>query len=1069
VKNHIKSVIILFFIFIATDSWAQFPIFKTIKAIKGKNNYTVQAITQDHTGFIWLGTDEGLVRFDGINTAIFKIKDSLADNSITAFANDTLGQLWIGHKNGTITIKQNNELFKPFKPDEGLGDKEISEICCDKNGTIWFSTLGEGVYYYKNKRLYNLNTDDGLSDNFCYTIEIDQNNNVWIGTDAGISIYSSTDNSFQVISMKDGLPDNIVKQIVFSKSGDCWIGMEEAGICRIELNTKKCILFSDWTFGSISSLTFADSTHLWIGSKNGLIDVNTEEKELTYTLYTTEEGIIENDVQSVFTDQEGNVWAGTKNGVSIWTGSLFTFLFENHSPSYKNVYSQIIDKNNNIWFCNDNGLFIVNKDEYGRTKVNRLFENTKIGNYKFISIYKAQDNTIWVGTYEKGVIHIDPETLKYQEYNTKNGLTDNNVIHITGNSDYLIFSTLGNGISVSSITNPGQFTNFSVHTGIKSNYIYSSFIDDSNRIWIAQDGGGVSVIQDNKVIEISQLEQLSNVIYGFAQDKNHTIWMLTGGEGLIKFNGKSIEKYTMQSGLSTDIIQSIIFDDNDNLLIISNEGIDILNVTGNTILKYGEENNVAYLEPSLNATYKDKHGDIWIGTSKGMVIYDPAFVSEHIEKPQVLIYKKRLLFNEIPKGEHIFSRSENYLMFDCIGFWYKSPEKLLYRYKMEGNDMDWRTETKSFTAVYSNLNPGEYTFKVEVSYLPGQWISSPDAIYSFTINPPFWQRWWFLIPSFILIILSLYLIYIYKINKLKRDKEILENEVRKRTQVIQEQVEEIQTQVEEIEIQRDEIIQKNKSITDSINYARRIQDAVLPIKSFFEHLTPEIFILFKPKDIVSGDFYWFFKNDHKLYLTAADCTGHGVPGAFMSMLGVALLNEIVSKDKDISSAEILNTLRSKIKSALQQSGKAGEQQDGMDIAFCILDLDTNKLQYAGAHNPILILKNNAFQNSEPFKQELLTIPADNMPIGVHPKERNFTNHEIQLGKDDIFYIYTDGFQSQFGGNKGGKLKAKPFQELLLKNSHRSVVNQGEFLEGELKKWQGEYEQVDDILVIGVKI
>jgi ligand-binding sensor domain-containing protein/serine phosphatase RsbU (regulator of sigma subunit) len=1069
VKTLSNLIFILFFIGFSFESRAQFPMFKTIKAIKGKNNYTVKAITQDKAGFIWLGTNEGLVRFDGINTTLYKIKDSLADNCITAFTNDTSNQLWIGHKNGKITIKQNNELFKPFNPNEGLGDKEISAIICDKKGTIWFSTLGEGIYYYQNNRLYNLNSDDGLSDDFCYTLALDKDENVWIGTDAGISVYAPVDHKFIGISMKDGLPDNIVKQIAFSKSWKCWVGMEEGGICEIDPKTKTCTPYSGWSFGTISSLTFADSTHLWIGSSEGLIDMNTAVKGVKYQLYTTSEGILENNVQSVFTDMEGNVWAGSKNGVSIWTGSLFTFLFEEHDPAYKNVYSLIIDEQKNIWFCSDQGLFIVSIDEYGRAKAGKLFENTKLASYKFISIYKAFDNTIWAGTYEKGVIHIDPKTMKFEEYNTKNGLTDNNVIHITGNKDYLVFSTLGNGISVCSPSKPGQFTNFSVSSGLKSNYIYSAFIDNSNRIWLAQDGGGVSVLENNKVSEINLLDQLSNVIYGFAEDKNHNIWMLTGGEGVIKFNGKSIEKFSMQTGLSSDIIQSIIFDHNNNLLIISNEGIDILNVSTNTILKYGEENNVAYLEPSLNASYKDIHGDIWIGTGKGMVIYDPAFVTEHIEKPQVLIYKKRLLFNDVPPGKHIFSHSENYLMFDCRGFWYKSPEKLIFRYKLEGHDMDWMTDTKPFTAVYSNLNPGDYTFKVEVSYLPGQWIGSPDAVYKFTINPPFWKRWWFIVPSILLIIIGLYMIYIFKVNKLKRDKEILENEVKKRTRVIQEQVEEIQSQVEKIENQRDEIFHKNKSITDSINYARRIQDAVLPVKSFFENLPPEIFILFKPKDIVSGDFYWFFKNDHKLYMTAADCTGHGVPGAFMSMLGVALLNEIVSKDKNIKAAEVLNTLRTKVKSALQQKGKAGEQQDGMDIAFCILDLETSLLQFAGAHNPLWILKNNFLNNSEISTPEFQIIAADNIPIGVHPKEREFTNHEIQLEKGDVFYIFTDGYQSQFGGEKGGKLKAKPFQELILKNCREIIVKQGDLLNEELLKWQGDYEQVDDILVIGVKI
>jgi ligand-binding sensor domain-containing protein/serine phosphatase RsbU (regulator of sigma subunit) len=1068
-KSFIHPLLILVFLFSGIVSRAQLPTFKTFKALKGKTNYTVNAITQDRAGFIWLGTTDGLVRYDGFNSVLFTIKDSLADNRITALCVDASNQLWIGHKNGKITIKTKDDEFKLFDPEEGMGDKEISSILIDPEGTVWFSTLGEGVYYYMNKRLYNINSDDGLADDFCYTLDLDSSGQVWIGTDAGISVYATEKKTFENISMKDGLPDNIVRDIDISNSNVCFVGMEDGGICSIDIHSKKCKPYSNWSFGSISSMVNTDPGRIWIGSSKGLVLLNYEKDDLNYTLYSTAEGILDNDVHSVFSDREGNIWAGTKNGVSIWTGGLFTFLLDNHNMSFKNVYSQIKDAQNNIWFCSEGGLFMVSKDEYGRAVIRKLLENTKVENYQFISVYKAVDNTIWAGTYEKGVLHIWPETMRFEEYNTKNGLTDNNVIHITGNKDFLVFSTLGNGISTCSTNKPGSFTNYSVNTGLKSNYIYSAMIDESNRIWLAQDGGGVSVITNGKLEKIEQLDQLSNVIYGFAQDKNRSVWMHTGGEGLIKFDGKKIERFTMQTGLSSDIIQSIIFDNNNNLLIISNEGIDILNTANNTILKYGEEMNVSYLEPSLNAIYKDAHGDILIGTVKGLVIYDPAFISENSQKPYVLIHKKRLLFNEIPEEKHIFKHSENYLMFDCIGFWYKTPEKIVYRYKLEGNDMDWRTETKSFTAVYSNLNPGDYTFKVEVSYLPGQWISSPEAVYVFTIKPPVWQRWWFITGLVIFILAALYAFYKYKVKKLQRDKEHLELEVKKRTKVIQEQVEEIQSQVEKIEVQRDEIMQKNKSITDSINYARRIQDAVLPLKSFFDTLSPEIFIFFKPKDIVSGDFYWFFKKNQLLYITAADCTGHGVPGAFMSMLGVTLLNEIITKEKSIHANEVLNLLRIKIKSALQQSGKAGEQQDGMDIAFCILDMETLKLQFAGAHNPLWILKNDVDRVNNDPERQFLIIPADNMPIGVHPKENDFKNHEMQLEIGDLFYIFTDGFHSQFGGEKGCKLKTKNFQQLLLKNSVYSMEKQNEMLQEDLLKWQGENEQVDDMLIIGVKV
>ena len=223
---------------------------------------------------------------------------------------------------------------------------------------------------------------------------------------------------------------------------------------------------------------------------------------------------------------------------------------------------------------------------------------------------------------------------------------------------------------------------------------------------------------------------------------------------------------------------------------------------------------------------------------------------------------------------------------------------------------------------------------------------------------------------------------------------------------------------------------------------------------------PENFILFKPRDIVSGDFYWFTNKGSKTIVVDADCTGHGVPGAFMSMLGVSFLNEIISNEKIVSASEILERLRTYVKSTLDQKGKKDEARDGMDIAVCLIDWDTNKLQYAGAYNPLLRFRNG----------ELLEVKADKMPIGIHLKEDlPFTNNELELEKGDTFYIYSDGYVSQFGGEIGRKFMSKAFKTLLEEIHHKPMKEQGEILDKVIVEWQGSYDQVDDISVIGFRV
>lgn len=271
---------------------------------------------------------------------------------------------------------------------------------------------------------------------------------------------------------------------------------------------------------------------------------------------------------------------------------------------------------------------------------------------------------------------------------------------------------------------------------------------------------------------------------------------------------------------------------------------------------------------------------------------------------------------------------------------------------------------------------------------------------------------------------------------------------------------EVLKQNEKIIQQKDIIEQKNQSITDSIQYASRIQNAVLPGIDFLTDWGIDNFILFRPKDIVSGDFYWGMRKKGRIIVAAADCTGHGVPGAFMSMLGHAFLDEIVNTTEVENAAGVLNLLRDEIINTLKQKGLVGETRDGMDISLCIIDMAAGKMDYAGANNPLYIVSDG----------KMTRIGADRMPIGIHfTSITPFTNHEIDVRKGDYIYLFSDGYADQFGGPKGKKYMYKPFQELLLKNHNNPMQLQKEILDNTFISWKGDHEQVDDVLVIGLRL
>jgi phosphoserine phosphatase RsbU/P len=270
----------------------------------------------------------------------------------------------------------------------------------------------------------------------------------------------------------------------------------------------------------------------------------------------------------------------------------------------------------------------------------------------------------------------------------------------------------------------------------------------------------------------------------------------------------------------------------------------------------------------------------------------------------------------------------------------------------------------------------------------------------------------------------------------------------------------------EIETQNVALESKNREITDSILYAKNIQNASIPSEERFRSHFAQSFVLYKPKDIVSGDFYWIYERDEVIYYVTADCTGHGVPGGFMTMLGLSFLEEIIAGRNIQDPAEVLGLLRDKIINALNQSGDPGESKDGMDITICRIDKRTRELTFASANNDLYIVSADP---EDPTVRILNEYKANRQPCGFYHERKPFTAHTVPLNEGDCIYTFTDGYADQFGGPKGKKFRYKQLEELLTTNAHRTFAEQKQMLNDAIESWRGSLEQVDDILVIGVRI
>jgi serine phosphatase RsbU (regulator of sigma subunit) len=462
---------------------------------------------------------------------------------------------------------------------------------------------------------------------------------------------------------------------------------------------------------------------------------------------------------------------------------------------------------------------------------------------------------------------------------------------------------------------------------------------------------------------------------------------------------------------------------------------------------------------------------VFFGTTSGLLQFDPSVehnIDHHFNTLIRKVYSKdSLLFGGSKSGSVVSEKitgkaiqySQNDMFFHFAAAFYEEPEKNLYSYRLVGSDTAWSPWVSDHKKEYTNLSEGKYVFEVKSRNLYKKIGST--ALYSFAILTPWYRTWLAYVLYLFIAAMLIWLIVKLNVHILIKQKEQLEQTVAERTK--------------EVVAQKKQIEADHAEITASIKYAKYIQSSVFPKAGELESCLGDHFIIHRPAEIVSGDFYWVSKKGSKIIVAAADCTGHGVPGAFMSMLGITLLNEIVNRENVSDPGVILGRLREELTASLKQKGERGEQKDGMDISLCTVDRLNMKLQFAGAINPLYMIRNSCDLNegltyqSADGKGKLSEIKGDRMPIGISDEMDDFTVHEVEIKIDDTFYLFTDGFPDQFGGPRRKKFSYKQFRELLISTHLSPMANQKLLVENALREWMGGSNQTDDILVIGLRI
>ncbi len=1055
-------IILPFFLFLSTFFRAQTYNFFNYGVKDGLAQSNVSGIVQDSSGFYWIATAGGVSKFDGKHFTNFTTDDGLADNNVSAIFLDRSQVLWLGHENGSLT-RFDGKTFKEIKSKILPKDKRICSFYQDVKGSLWVSTENKGAIKIidparrvDDRMLTQVfASKDGLSNYVLSTVD-DKEGNVWFLTDIGIKIYSKKQLSFEFFR-PSGVALGPITCLTKNRSGDFLIGTINGGLFKFKNQTQTFETLIEPAemfkiiqgFGSNIVYSIYEDTkeNIWLSILNvGVVRYNQTTKK--HTFFNNSNGLSANKIKCFFEDNEGNILIGTSGeGLDVFTSEAFVSHNKKNGLADNQIWAISEANAGTYWFGTNEGVSVYDANE---TIISKSYKNITheqglpSGNVR--ALVKDKAGNMWIGIWGGKVIKYDVNANRLTP-----SFALNDIVHplvsclMLDKSNKLWIGTV-EGIVVYDINSQAIKTIRTID-GLSDNDVTCIFEDSKGKVWIGTKQKGLTRYDGKSFMKYNRENGLNyNNISCITEDKKGNIWIGTEGGGAFMFDGKTFTNYKTKNGLLSDFITLVGRDDEGNVWLGTNKGISKYSQKTYMFSSYTKSEGFTGVETKSRAVFLDSKKNIWFGTVNGAYRYNA-----NLDKPVVLEPKTHLVNFMVNQSDLSFAKpadlsyQQNNLTFKFVSISLSNPEGVVYKTKLEGYDKDWQTFSKNESITFANLPHGKYKFKLMACNSSGSCNAKP-IVFDIVINPPFWQTWWFYLIVFSSVAGGLFAYIKIRERKLRLEKKILEDKVTERTAEIVEQKKVIE--------------EKQKEILDSINYARRIQFALLASDTLLKNNLNDYFVLFKPKDVVSGDFYWATNTPDGFVYITADCTGHGVPGAFMSLLNISKLSQTINENKITKPGLILDNVRNEIINALNAEGSEQESKDGMDAVICKLDLKNKMLEYAAANNSFYVIRNKQIINST----------ADKMPVGKYDDNlKPFTSVQLPLQSGDIIYTFTDGFADQFGGPKGKKYKYKQLEELLLNIHQQPMKLQHDALLNSFSSWKGDLEQVDDVLVIGVKI
>jgi len=1054
------------------------------------NNVQNWAVVQGNNGIVYFGNNTKVLEYDGKNWESINITPNGFVISLAKGNND---RIYVGSINefGFIDIDKDG-VKKYYSISESLKDEDkgfgkiIRTFYVDS--TVYFFSQKQ-IYIYKDKQISLLKpTIENTSFHLAFMV----NKQLFV-RQRGLGLLKYENNKLEFIKGSEVFENEGVFGII-PFSNKYLIITQEIGLFEF-LPSKNIItkienndidkLISYKIFGAIKLHNNKIALNT---AKNGVVIIDSIGVVNEY--FNEKTGIIDNGVNAIYQDLYNDLWLATNNGISRINYSSPVSFYNEKTGLYGNVFATV-RYNNRLFVGTTNGLFV----QAGEMN-NRFFKRIKNLNYSVTDLLVAENNLI-IGT-SAGAFSLSENENIVQI----NNFDSRKLLWVEEKK--LLFSVGLNGLAIYNYFNKWNLLKLNENIVDEFRGFDYEFVNGNIRLWAGSKNSGIFRI------DIDENLNIDSYLF-FAEAGLDDSWV-----SVFKYNNKVY--FSQRSGvyeyMSVDRIKTQTVDSLKHYItqgefvgfygvkIPAGKGIYNIKQQNNEIfanvenqIMYGQKNDSLssrrfnLIEYQVyNNIYLEENTTLWMCSNNGLFAYD--LLNKYNTEAKPILYNRQVkcsvdsvLFNGNNKNTtNKIDYNFNTLTFDYSSLYIQNGKASTYSYKLRAYDDSWSEWTTQTNVKRQKLHEGKYTFMVKAKTIYG--VESDVVTYDFEILRP-WYRSIFAYILYLLGVISIIILLIRLYTaRLKAQNIQLEKIVKERTA-------EVVHQKDEIEKQKDKITHIHNEVKDSINYAERIQKAVLPSKDFIDEAFDEHFILFKPKDVVSGDYYWAFRNNNILTITVADCTGHGVPGAFMSMLGISFLNEIVSDTQVTTASQILDELRKKVIFALKQKGIDGEQKDGMDMSICVIDLKTNIVQWSGANNPLYILSDTVINvetentSYKIFEDDNITITdrvlyeikSDKMPVAHYIKMDNFANNVFKLKKGDKLYMFSDGYADQFGGPKGKKYKYKPFKRLIINSSDKTMEEQNAIFDDSIEKWKAytdsvtgrDYEQIDDICLIGIKL